>query len=203
MLHIRTRAQALAIIPGALTPVRVWDPVVRIFHWTVVCGVVLDYAVFETGKTPHRFVGYVVAGAVAVRLVWGFVGSGYARFMDFTVPPRVAALHLWAALRRRDRRYLGHNPAGGVMMLVLLGLLVGTCLTGWMQGLDAFWGVEWVQNLHSWGADAIVALAVLHVAAVLFESWLHRENLVLAMISGRKRPASGTDVDHAASARGG
>lgn len=181
----------------------VWDPVVRIFHWTVVLGVLLDNFVLEGGKTPHRYVGYVVAAALGVRIVWGFIGSTHARFTDFLVSPRTMMSHLVAALMRRDRRYVGHNPAGAAMILALMALLAATCLTGWMQGLDTFWGVEWVQQVHAVCANLIVAMAALHVAAALAESVFHRENLILSMITGRKRPATGTDIDHAGPARRG
>jgi cytochrome b len=183
--------------------VYVWDPVVRLFHWIVVVGVLLDYFVLEEGKTAHRYAGYVVAGALAVRLLWGFVGSRHARFADFLTTPRVALAHLAAVLRGRDRRYLGHNPAGAAMIVALMGLLAVTCLAGWMQGLDAFWGVEWVQELHEIAANLLVLLAAVHVVSALAESVVHRENLVLSMITGWKRAAAGTDVDHADSAGGG
>ncbi|MFG1343513.1 cytochrome b/b6 domain-containing protein [Xanthobacter autotrophicus DSM 431] len=182
--------------------VPVWDPVVRIFHWTVVLGVVLNSFVLNSGKAPHRYVGYVVAAALAVRVVWGFIGSAHARFSDFVVSPRAVASHLLAVAARRDRRYVGHNPAGAAMILVLMGLLALTCLTGWMQTLDAFWGVEGVQDAHEIGANLILAMAVVHVLAAIAESVVHRENLVLAMITGRKRRARGADVDHAGPARG-
>jgi cytochrome b len=183
--------------------VRVWDPLVRVFHWTVVVGVLLNSFLMEGGKAPHRYVGYVVAAALAIRIVWGFVGSAHARFSDFVVSPVAVVRHLGAVLAGRDRRYLGHNPAGGTMILALMSLLAVTCLTGWMQGLDAFWGVEWVQETHKISANLILALAAVHALAAIFESVAHRENLVLAMITGRKLRASGTDVDHASSARGG
>lgn len=182
--------------------VPVWDPVVRIFHWTVVLGVVLNSFVLNSGKAPHRYVGYVVAAALAVRVVWGFIGSAHARFSDFVVSPRAVASHLLAVAARRDRRYVGHNPAGAAMILVLLGLLALTCLTGWMQTLDAFWGVEGVQDAHEICANLILAMAAVHVLAAIAESVVHRENLVLAMITGRKRRARGADVDHAGPARG-
>ena len=187
--------------PTQLAPV--WDPIVRIFHWTVVLGVLLDNFMLEGGKTPHRYVGYVVAAALGVRIVWGFIGSAHARFADFLVSPRTMMSHLVAVLMRRDRRYVGHNPAGAAMILALMASLAATCLTGWMQGLDTFWGVEWVQEVHTVCANLIVAMAVAHVAAALAESFFHRENLVLSMITGRKRPATGTDIDHAGSARRG
>lgn len=187
----------------APAPILVWDPIVRIFHWTVVLGVLLNYFWLEGGKMPHRYAGYVVAGVLGIRVMWGFVGSRHARFADFVVRPRTMITHLAAVFMHRDRRYVGHNPAGGMMVLALMTLLAGVCLTGWMQGLDAFWGVLWVQTVHKICANAIVWLAALHVLAALAESFLHRENLILSMITGRKRPARGTDIDHADSSGGG
>ncbi|MFG1299794.1 cytochrome b/b6 domain-containing protein [Xanthobacter sp. V3C-3] len=183
--------------------VPVWDPLVRIFHWMVVLGVALNSFVLKSGKAPHRYVGYAVAAALAVRVAWGFVGSAHARFSDFVAAPRTVVSHLRAIVARRDRRYVGHNPAGGAMALALMGLLALTCLTGWMQTLDAFWGVEWVQEVHEVSSNLILAMAAVHVLAAIAKSVANRENLVLAMITGRKRRARGTDVDHAGSARGG
>jgi len=183
--------------------VRVWDSLVRIFHWTVVLGVLLNSFLTEGGKAPHRYIGYAVAAALAIRIIWGFVGRAHARISDFVVSPVVVVRHLAAVLAGRDRRYVGHNPAGGAMILGLRGLLAATCLTGWMQGLDAFWGVEWVQEAHKIFANLILALAAVHALAAMVESFAHRENLVLAMITGRKLRAAGTDADHAGAARGG
>jgi cytochrome b len=183
--------------------VRVWDPLVRVFHWTVVLGVALNYFVLSPGKAPHRYVGYGVAVALAVRVGWGFFGSAHARFSDFVTPPRIVVSHLASAMTLRGRRYIGHNPAGGAMILALMTLVALTCLTGWMQGLDAFWGVEWVQQMHTLCSNLVVAAVVVHAFAAMAESVLHRENLILAMITGRKRRASGTDIDHADNAGGG
>ncbi|MFA5121775.1 cytochrome b/b6 domain-containing protein [Zavarzinia sp.] len=180
--------------------VRVWDPVVRLFHWSVVAGVALDYFLLDTGKAAHRYVGYGVAAVLAIRIVWGFVGSVHARFRDFVAPPGVVLGHLADLAGGRERRYVGHNPAGGAMILVLMALLAAIAVTGWMQGLDAFWGVDWVQEAHALAANGLVALAGLHIVAALVESVRHRENLVLAMITGRKRPAGEGDVDHEAAA---
>jgi cytochrome b len=183
--------------------VRVWDPLVRIFHWTVVLGVLLNSFLMEGEKVPHRYVGYAVAAALAIRIVWGFVGSVHARFSDFVASPVAVMRHLAAVFTGRDRRYVGHNPAGGAMIVALMSLLAVTCATGWMQGLDAFWGVEWVQEAHKIFANLILALAAVHALAAILESFAHRENLVLAMITGRKPRATGTDVDHASAARRG
>ncbi|TSJ60294.1 cytochrome B [Starkeya sp. 3C] len=174
--------------PAAGKDVRVWDPVVRLFHWTVVTGCVLNLFLLEDGELAHKIVGYVVAGALAIRLVWGFIGTKYARFAQFVPSPGRLTTYVTALLRGREPRMLGHNPAGAVMMVALMVLLAGVCLTGWMSTLDAFWGEKWLEEVHESLANAILLLALLHAGAALFESWRHRENLVWAMVTGRKRP---------------
>ncbi|MFS8044093.1 cytochrome b/b6 domain-containing protein [Xanthobacter sp. AM33] len=183
--------------------VPVWDPLVRLFHWTVVLGIILNSFALEGGKSAHRYVGYVIAAALAVRIVWGVIGSRHARFSNFVTSPWAVLSHLRAVVARRDRRYVGHNPAGGAMALALMGLITLACLTGWMQTLDIFWGVEWVQEAHEITANLILAMAAVHVLSAIAESVVHRENLPLAMITGRKRHASGTDINHAGPARRG
>ncbi|MCM5554491.1 cytochrome b/b6 domain-containing protein [Pleomorphomonas sp. NRK KF1] len=167
--------------------VRVWDPVVRLFHWTVVIAVVLNLFVLKPGRLYHRYAGYVVIGAVLIRLVWGFVGTRHARFADFFPTPRRLACYLKALFRGQEPRFLGHNPAAAVMMLALMVLLLAVGATGWMMTLDAFWGEEWLEELHEGFANAIMVLALVHAAAAIVESLRHRENLVWSMVTGRKR----------------
>ncbi|MFK8250073.1 cytochrome b/b6 domain-containing protein [Ancylobacter terrae] len=171
--------------PAGPATVAVWDPVVRLFHWTVVAGCLLNLFVLE--DRPHEVVGYIVAAALTIRVVWGFIGTRYARFADFVPGPRRLTAYLAALVRGREPRTLGHNPAGAVMMLLLMGLLAAVSLTGWMMSLDAFWGEDWLEELHEGIANAILVLALLHAGAALFESWRHRENLVWSMVTGRKR----------------
>lgn len=175
--------------------VKVWDPVVRLFHWTIVTGVVLNFWVFEHGKYAHRVTGYVVVAALAIRLVWGIVGTGHARFSDFFPTPRRVIAHASALWRGEDARKLGHSPLGALMMLALMAILAGLGLTGWMMGLDAFWGVEWVEDLHGLLANSIMALAMLHIVAAVVESVRHRENLPWAMVTGKKRALGAHDAD--------
>lgn len=167
--------------------VRVWDPVVRIFHWTVVFGCVLDLFVLEEGGAAHNVVGYVIAGALVIRLFWGFVGSKHARFSDFVPSPGRLKRYLRALAAGRGERYIGHNPAGAVMIIVLMALLAAISVTGWMLTLDAFWGNDVLEEMHGAISDAILACALIHAAAALFESFRHKENLVKAMITGYKR----------------
>lgn len=181
----------------------VWDPVVRLFHWLVVAGFALNMFLTEEGKLVHHWVGYAILAAVAFRLVWGFIGTKHARFSDFVPSPQHLLIYGNALLAQREPRYVGHNPFGALMMVALAGLLVLCGVTGWMQGLDAYWGEEWVQELHKAAANAILVLASFHVVAAIVESLRHRENLIWSMVTGRKRAPRGDDVNHApASGRG-
>lgn len=167
--------------------VQVWDPIVRLFHWIVVAGCILDLFVLDDGKAAHRFVGYVVAGALIVRFVWGFLGPGHARFADFAPSPATLWRYMRALLRGEEPRHVGHNPAGAVVMLTLMGLLAAVSMTGWMLTLDAYFGDKMLEELHEGIANLIFALAGLHAAAAIYESRRHQENLVWAMVTGRKR----------------
>jgi cytochrome b len=173
--------------PEADVEIRVWDPVVRIFHWTVVVGCVVDLFILEDGKTAHRVIGYIVAFALVVRLLWGLIGSKHARFADFAPTPTKLGGYLKALLRREEPRYIGHNPAGAVVMLTLLGLLAAVSVTGWMLTLDAYFGDKALEELHEGIANLILVLAGLHAAAAIYEGRRHNENLVWAMVTGRKR----------------
>jgi len=176
--------------------VRVWDPIVRLFHWTVVAGCAVNLIV-ENGHRFHRAVGYGVAAAVGIRLIWGFVGPVYARFADFVPSPTALIKYVGQLFARKEPRYIGHNPAGSIMIIGLLGLLVGVSVTGWMMGLDRYFGSEALEELHEGFAMAILSLAGIHVLAAVIESVRHRENLIKSMITGKKRRPSGTDIDHA------
>ncbi len=167
--------------------VKVWDPIVRLFHWTVVTACILNLFILEEGKYWHRMTGYAVAAALAIRFVWGFIGTRHARFSDFFPTPSKVMGQIFDIIDGAEQRSLGHNPLASVMMLLLMALLSATCLTGWMTTLDAFWGEKWLEQLHGTIANSIMVLAILHAAAALIESWRHKENLVWAMVTGRKR----------------
>lgn len=179
---------------------RVWDLVVRIFHWTVVAGFLANMTITEDGGDAHEVIGYIVLAAIAVRLVWGFIGTRHARYSDFVPGPARLARYLGQLMRGSEPRYIGHNPAAAVMMAALLALMIFVGVSGWMMTIDAWWGEEWLEEVHEAAANAMLVLAGLHVLAAVIASFRHRENLILAMITGRKRAASGTDIDHAAAA---
>jgi cytochrome b len=169
------------------TTVRVWDPMVRIFHWSLAICFLVGYALGDDGGSLHRMLGYAVLGLVAFRVIWGVVGGRHARFSDFVPRPAVLRQYLRDVLAGREARYLGHNPAGGAMIVLLLTAVTATGISGWLMTTDAFWGVEWMEEGHEALAAATLALVGLHIAGVVFSSLRHRENLVRAMITGRKR----------------
>lgn len=174
--------------------IRVWDPLVRLFHWSLAASFALAWLTAEAWEDLHYWAGYAAGALIAFRFVWGLFGPRYARFRQFIRSPRESARYLFAILRSREPRYLGHNPAGGLMILALLAVLSVTALTGWMYTTEAFWGAEWVEELHEGAASLVLFMVVLHVAAVLLASLRHRENLAGAMITGRKRRPEPTDI---------
>lgn len=168
--------------------VRVWDPFVRVSHWVVALACFANLSILRHAEEPHEWVGYAALAFVTARIGWGFIARGHANFRDFFPTPRYLIEYLRLFLRGREPRHIGHNPAGAAMMLTLMALVVACGITGWMLGLDAFWGDSTVHAVHEWTANAILGLAILHVGGALVASFRHRENLILAMITGRKRP---------------
>lgn len=167
--------------------IKVWDPLLRIFHWSLAGAVITAY-VSDGARTVHESAGYIALALVLVRLFWGVVGPRHARFTDFLRSPRAVYDYLGEILTMTARRYLGHNPAGGAMIVALLILVTVTGVSGWLTTTDRFFGVWWMEGLHSRSADLLIAFAGLHVVGVIASSVLHKENLVRAMITGRKRP---------------
>lgn len=167
--------------------VKVWDPFIRIFHWSLVA---LFVAAFLTGDESERFhliAGYAIAALVGLRIVWGFIGTQYARFSNFLTGPIAVADFLKQSLSLKAPRYLGHNPAGGAMIVALLLMLIGLSVTGYMMTLDAYWSSEALEEVHEAIAYASLVLVGLHLAGVVVAGLEHSENLVVAMITGRKR----------------
>lgn len=175
--------------------VTVWDPIVRLFHWSLVLSFAVAWLSAESWKDLHEWAGYAAALLISIRLVWGFVGSRYARFRQFVRKPASVISFGKAMLRHDEPRYIGHNPAGGYMILGLIATMSVTALTGWMYTLDAFWGEEWVENIHEATATLMLVMVIAHVAGVLYTSRQHKENLVKAMVTGKKRMAEPGDID--------
>jgi cytochrome b len=180
--------------------IKVWDPLIRAGHWTLVTAFFTAYFTEDEFLTAHVWAGYIIGVVVCFRLLWGIIGSEHARFSDFIRPLSSTFRYLTDLVRGQSKRYLGHNPAGAAMILILLIFLAATVFSGTvLYGMEeragplAAWVAEnsareeiW-EDLHEVFANLTLLLVVLHVVGVLFSSRAHRENLVKAMINGRKR----------------
>jgi cytochrome b len=182
--------------PGAEDPRatrKVWDPLVRIGHWLLVASVALAWITYRGGAW-HERIGYLSLFLIALRVAWGWVGPAYARFSQFVRSPAATLRYVRAVAARREARHMGHNPLGAWMILALLTTVGLTDLTGWLYTTNAYWGDERVINMHLALAIILVVLVALHIAGVVITSLRHRENLIAAMIHGRKRPPDDDDV---------
>lgn len=199
--------------------VKVWDPLVRSFHWLLVISFTIAYITSEELEDIHIISGYVVCGLVLFRLVWGFVGSRYARFGNFIYGPAKVGEYLTSLKSSQPQHYLGHNPAGGWMVIVLLTMLVVVSYSGLkVYGLEGHGPLasqntvtiqlistaaadedddeaheggesaeeEFWEEIHEIASNLMLVLIAVHILGVIVSSRLHKENLVRAMIKGKK-----------------
>lgn len=189
------RTEVASPRPDAHRTVRVWDLFVRLFHWSLVLSFAVAWFSSHSSETIHHWAGYAAAALILMRVAWGVVGTRYARFTQFTRGPRTVLAYLKAIATGSEARYIGHNPAGGAMVLALIAAMAATALSGWMMTTDIFWGVEWVGKLHDLVAHGLLLLVGVHVGGVVLASLKHRENLVVAMLTGNKAAPGPADVD--------
>ncbi len=207
---------------------KVWDIFVRTFHWTLVGSMIGLYLSGDVFESVHTILGYFVICLVLLRIIWGFIGTKHARFHDFLYRPKKIFHYLKSLINGSPIHYLGHNPAGGLMVLVMLLSLLITGFTGIKtlgsenrgplanKGIsivrmaiadddesdddesdedyltfrdghghkkqkDEFW-----EDIHELMTSFVIFLAIVHVSGVIISSWIHKENLILGMITGRK-----------------
>jgi cytochrome b len=180
-------------------PIYVWDPFVRLFHWTLVVAFTVAYLTEDDLLSVHVWAGYLVSGLIVARVIWGFVGPAHARFSDFVYAPAATLGYVRDLVLFRAQRHLGHSPGGGAMVILLLIFLTATVVTGLvvyggdqqagpLAGMFSKDTGEAVEEVHEVLANITLALVIAHVAAVVFASFAHRENLVRSMVTGYKRP---------------
>ena len=165
----------------------VWDWPVRLGHWLMVGGFIVAWLTSdsETFRLVHAFSGSVVVAVALFRLPWGFIGTRYARFVDFVHGPGSVITYLRSQLRLEPDHHTGHNPAGGWAIMLLLALGIATGIIGWAMYNEI--GGEWLEDLHEGLAVTMLTVVIIHVAGVLSGSLLHGENLVRAMLTGYKQ----------------
>jgi len=187
--------------------IKVWDPLVRVFHWSLVFFFLLAYATEDDWMNLHVWAGYAVSMLIGFRLLWGLIGTRNARFLTFVRSPTVVMRHLRDMLSLNPRHYLGHNPVAAVMVVALLASISLVAFSGMVliasegQGplagtLFAGLNGEMMEEVHEFFANFTLLLVFVHVAGVVVSSFLESENLIRAMITGRKKArASWADVD--------
>ena len=183
-----------------LSQIKVWDSLVIFFHWSLVSAFFIAYITEEDFLLVHSWAGYLILALLSVRFIWGFIGTRYARFKDFVYSPENVIRFLKDTLRFRAKRYIGHNPAGGAMIILLMISLLITTISGvllfgaeehagpvahWFTSTGGFWG-DALEELHEFFANFTLLLVIVHVIGVIVESIMHKENLVSAMITGFK-----------------
>ena len=172
--------------------IRVWDAPVRVFHWLLALSFAGAYltAERETWRLVHITLGYTLGGLIVFRLVWGVVGTRYARFSSFVRGPQAVLRYLRSLPGGHPEHSVGHNPAGALAIVLLLALGLGIVASGWAVYNDV--GGDWLADVHETVANAMLVVVLVHLAGVLSASWMHHENLVRAMVTGFK---SGAAVD--------
>jgi cytochrome b len=178
--------------------VKAWDPLIRIFHWSLVLSVVIAFISEDDWMNVHIWAGYAVSVLIGIRLLWGLVGTRNARFTSFVRSRRVIMQHLKDMLAFKATHYLGHNPVAAVMVLLLLSSITLVAFSGVImlagegQGplahtMFSSWNGEWLEEIHEFLANFTLLLIVAHVSGVIFSSLLEGENLARAMLTGRKK----------------
>ena len=185
---------------GAPREVYVWDPFVRLFHWTLVIAFTVAYVLTDEDVLKiHVWAGYAVGALVVARVIWGFVGPEHARFTDFVYSPGASLRYVRDLVLFRAERHLGHSPGGGAMVVTLLLFLAATVITGLMvyggdQQAGPLAGMftkefgESFEGVHELIANITLALVLAHISAVILASFVFKENLPRAMFTGYKRP---------------
>lgn len=181
--------------PSEITTGRlVWDLPTRVFHWSLALSFLGAWLTSESEywKLWHVSFGYSMALLIAFRLIWGMVGTRYARFSQFVSGPTAVLAYFRSWLARRPAHYVGHNPAGALAILAILGVSVALVASGYASYEEI--GGEWLSEIHETLADLLMAIVLLHIAAVILTSLAHKENLVRAMLTGKKIIAVGEEI---------
>ena len=172
------------------TTVKVWDWPVRVFHWTLAASVL---GAFVTGENEdferlHQTLGWVAAGSIAFRVVWGLIGTRYARFREFVRGPAQVWAYVKSVRSGQAQHFVGHNPVGAIAVIVLMVLVSLSVYTGWLLTADDV--AEWLEDAHEIAANTLITVVLVHVIGVLWSSRTHGENLLKAMLTGRKTAPS-------------
>ena len=180
------------LLSGVVTTKRVpvWAILVRVTHWTVAAGIIANLLFIEDGSELHEYVGYTLVGLVVIRLIWGLIGTGYARFSDFFPTPARIKNHLANIRQRRnDEQHLGHNPLAAIMVLALWAVIIGLGISGYLMESGILGNKDLFEEGHELLANSLYLFIPLHIIAAIVMSYWQRQNLIKSMITGDKQVA--------------
>jgi len=169
------------------TAIRVWDAPTRVFHWLLVLSFAGAYLTSESERWSliHITLGYTLGGLITFRLIWGFVGTRYARFTSFVKGPSKVLQYAKSMATLKPKHFVGHNPLGAVAIVLLIMSGIAIVVTGYAVFNEI--GGEWVAELHEVASHIMLILVGIHIVGVIAASWLHKENLARAMVNGFKQ----------------
>ena len=169
------------------TQIRVWDAPTRVFHWLLVLSFAGAYLTSESERWSliHITLGYTLGGLITFRLIWGFVGTRYARFTSFVKGPSEVLQYAKSMATLKPKHFVGHNPLGAVAIVLLIVSGIAIVVTGYAAFYEI--GGEWVAELHEVASHIMLILVGIHIVGVIAASWLHKENLARAMVNGFKQ----------------
>jgi len=170
-----------------MATIKIWDGFIRSYHWMIVVAFVLNYFFLEPGEQIHQIVGYSAAGLILLRILWGFLGPENARISSFLPTPTGIRQHFQQLKSRQIPEHEGHNPVGGLLILLFWVLFLGQGITGFLlEETDYFFGSSTVENIHEIIAHTLYAGVIIHVTAVILVGWWGRIQLIRPMITGKR-----------------
>jgi cytochrome b len=168
--------------------VRIWHPLIRIVHWSLVAIFIANYFVLEAGSDWHQWLGYAAVALIAVRIVWGFIDPGFGNFKTVHLSQAAIKSHFSHLKQGHLPIKSGHNPLGWLMVFAVIGLFTALGVTGFMmEKIDALFGNSTLEEVHGWLADILYAAAIVHVVAIVITGWRGRIELIRPMITGKRR----------------
>lgn len=162
-----------------------WNLITRITHWLIAIPVLLDF-VIDGGDLSHNVLGYIALGATLFRLIWGFFTRDEANFSGFPLTAKKTADYAKSAFTKKTIHYSGHNPLASWTYIFMWILVIALGITGFMMGLDRYWGEEWLEGLHENFSNTLMLLVALHFIGLILDSWKFKRKTWLGMFNGKK-----------------
>ncbi|MCX6116840.1 MAG: cytochrome b/b6 domain-containing protein [Proteobacteria bacterium] len=166
----------------------VWDKFTRFVHWTIATCVVLNLYIVEEGDPPHEWIGYAAVAFVFIRSIWGIFANGHANFRQWPLTFSELQTFVKNEIQRKPKPYPGHNPAASYTYIAIWSLIAALAISGFMMGLDAFWGEEWLENVHNAFSIILQICILAHLLGIAVDSYHFKRKTWMGMITGTRPP---------------